>query len=85
MSEKTRGRLYVAVCAACLLTCALLIASILFGRPIRGRSPEIHRPRMDQAEQEQEQPQEGALGMDELLITEASPSYLYRKPSHLVK
>lgn len=75
MSEKTRGRLYVAVCVACLLTCALLIASILFGRPIRGRSPEIHRPRMDQTDQtaqgqEQEQPQEGALGMDELLITE---------------
>ena len=72
MSEKTRGRLYVAVCVACLLTCAVLIASILFGRPIRGQSPELHRPRMDQTaqEQEQEQPQEGALGMDELLITE---------------
>lgn len=75
MSEKTRGRLYVAVCIACLLTCAALIASIFFGRPIRGQRPEIHRPRMDQAGQEQtDQPEnqgeKGALGMDELLITE---------------
>lgn len=77
MSEKTRGRLYVAVCIACLLTCAALIASIFFGRPIRGQRPETHRPRMDQADQMQadqseqdHQGQEGALGMDELLITE---------------
>ncbi len=74
MSEKTRGRLYVAVCVACLLTCAALIASIFFGRPIGGPKPEIHRPRMEQIgqeqEQEQRQSQEGALGMDEMLITE---------------
>lgn len=69
MSEKTRGRLYLAVCIACLATCAVLIASIFFQNRDRAAMPDtaIHRPRMDLVAA---QPGEGGIGMEETLITE---------------
>lgn len=70
MSEKTRGRLYLAVCIACLATCAVLIASIFFQNRDRAAIPDAvtHRPRMDLVAAQQGEG--GTLGMDETLITE---------------
>ncbi len=69
MSEKTRGRLYLAVCIACLVTCAVLIASIFFqNRDNAVQNTAVHRPRMDWTAAQQGEG--GTLGMEETLITE---------------
>lgn len=48
MSEKTQGYLYIAVCAACIITCAVLIASMIFGSPSE-RMEEDHSPQIPQS------------------------------------
>lgn len=78
MSEKTRGRLYVAVCIACLITCAVLIGSIFFqNKQNAGQQTEIHRPRMDQMTTQQGEG--GMQGMGETLITEEYAAGMLKK------
>ena len=78
MSEKTRGRLYVAVCIAFLITCAVLIGSIFFqNKQNAGQQTEIHRPRMDQMTTQQGEG--GMQGMGESLISEEYAAGMLKK------
>lgn len=66
MSDRVRGYLYLSVCIACIITCAVLIASIFFEiREIAIPQFEMHNPMIEK----QIQPQ-NAAAQGEMLITQ---------------
>ncbi len=81
MSEKTKERLYLAVCIACFITCAVLLLSIYFEKREQAQHMAVHQPRMSVEsvlQQEKAQPemlitQEYAASMLEKMLPEGIP------------